>query len=334
MAKLIPKSRLQLVNALEHDLYLLSRTLGDLSLGDAAFLRLLAGQLRSLICTTSGLTGLLWRVCDEFDVSDTVQIRYAGKVDKSNPLARGMYYCSAIFSTGGNGPDAVPLANHSLKEHIREHEAAYIDGVSLSHEDLITELGSRMGVGHEAPGVSRELAKLNSVLIGNVQPYFHILEADALLTLEVGERAIQSAIAQKYVRQRPPSNLTSSQSLTSTRFVSTLDVPSTPMSSNEGTILFVLQLSGIPVERRFEQPVRFPPFTQGPVTVWAEVSRRRRVSVFSSGLPLPNFGFDFPLPDPLPESLAIVIAWDGMRVKGYAAGKQVAGTHDSHESPQ
>lgn len=328
MAKLIQKSRFQLVNALEHDLHLLCRTLDELSLGDAAFLRLLAGQLRSLICTSSGLDGLLWRICDEFGVSDSVLIRYPGKINTSNPLTQGLYYCSAIFSTDGDGPEAVPLANHSLREHIREHEAVYIDGVSLTHHDLIVELGSRMGVGHEAPAISRELAKLNSMLIGDVQPYFPILVADARLTLDIGERAIQAAIEQNYVRQRSLNIVPVCTNLTSTRFVHSLDVPSTAMAANKGTLFFALKLPDIPAEGKLKQPIRFPPITQGAVTVRVEVSLRRRVRIYSSGLPFPLFGFDFSLPHPLPELLTVGITWDGINVKGYAAGEQVAGLRD------
>lgn len=74
MAKLVPKSSDQILSALEDHLYLLQRTLADLAAGDTAHLRQLAAQLRALVCTSSGMPGLLWRLRDELNVNDGVTL--------------------------------------------------------------------------------------------------------------------------------------------------------------------------------------------------------------------------------------------------------------------
>lgn len=205
MAKLVPKSSDQLLSALEDHLYLLQRTLGDLASGDAAHLRQLAAQLRALVCTSSGMPGLLWRLRDEININDGVSIRYPGKIDANNPITRGMLFGAAPVRADGSGSSAIPQETWSLHEHIHVHEAAFVDGLSITHEHLISRLANETGVAHEAHGVSKEIAKLNSVRFGDVQSYFSVLEEDARLVLEVGERIISAAISQGYSIRRAPS---------------------------------------------------------------------------------------------------------------------------------
>ena len=325
MAKLVPKSSDQMLSALEDHLYLLQRTLSDLASGEAAHLRQLAAQLRALVCTSSGMPGLLWRLRDEINVSDGVIIRYPGKIDTSNPITRGMLSGVAHVRADGSGPSAIPQQTWSLYEHLHLHEAAFVDGFSITHEHLISRLANETGVAHEAHGVSKEIAKLNSVRIGDVQPYFSILDEDARLVLEVGARILSSALSQGYRRRRAPSLARDIPSIQQTRFRTQLDLPTHFTKLDEGTVLVALHVPECAkIEGRID-PVRFPPFTQGHVQVNVELTRRRRVRVQTCGLPLPYFGFEFPLPALKDDTLAIVIAWKGLKAKAFAAGIQVAG---------
>ena len=325
MAKLVPKSSDQMLSALEDHLYLLRRTLADLATGDAAHLRQLAAQLRALVCTSRGMPGLLWRLRDELNVNDGVSIRYPGKIDTNNPITRGMLFGAAPVRADGSGPSAISPEAWSLHEHIHVHEAAFVDGFSITHEHLISRLANETGTAHEAHGVSKEIAKLNSVRFGDVQPYFSMLDEDARLALQVGERIISAATNQGYSRRRPPALANDIPSIQQTRFNTQLDVPTHFAKLDEGTVLVALHVPGSgKVEDRFE-PVRFPPFTQGHVRVEIELTRKRRVRVRTSGLPLPYFGFEFPLPELEDDTLAIVIAWRGLKTKAFAAGTQVAG---------
>lgn len=325
MAKLLPKSPDQMLSALEDHLYLLQRTLADLASGDAAHLRQLSAQLRTLVCTSSGMPGLLWRLRDELNVNDSVSIRYPGKIDTNNPVTRGMLFGAAPVRADGSGLSAISPETWSLHEHIHLHEAAFVDGFSITHEHLISRLANETGVAHEAQGVSKEIAKLNSVRFGDVQPYFSVLDEDARLVLEVGERITSAATSQGYCRRRPPSLAIDIPSIEQTRFSTHLDVPTDFKKLDEGTVLVALQVpESAKVEGRIE-PVRYPPFTQGHVRVNVEIDRKRRVRVQTIGLPLPYFGFEFSLPELKDDTLAIVISWKGLSTKAFAAGVQVAG---------
>ena len=99
MAKLVAKSTAQKLSALEDHLFLLAGSLAGLHKGDAAHLRDLAGKLRLLVCTSSGLTGLLWRLREDLNVDDTIYIRYPGEVDINNPL--GLYFVYATVAPDG-----------------------------------------------------------------------------------------------------------------------------------------------------------------------------------------------------------------------------------------
>lgn len=325
MAKLIEKSKEQLLSALEDHLYLVSRTLADLASGDAAYMRQLVAQLRALVCKSSGLPGLLWRLSDEFAIDDTVFIRYPGKVDLSNPITKGLYFVSASVRADGIGPAAIPIRKISFREYIQQHEALFIDGESISHEYLISRLANETGVAHEADGVSRSIAKLNAMLVGDVQSYFSVVDSDARLTLEIGERVIQTASLHGYKRQRSTSVQPPETDLQNTRFQFTPDVPVIPAQAKEGSILVVLDLSNVPKAGKLEKEIFFPSSTHGVISISAKVTRRRRVRVSTFGLALRDFGFEFSLPESLPDSLAICIVWKGIYIKGFAGGMQVAG---------
>lgn len=325
MAKLVPKSSDQMLSALEDHLYLLRSTLADLAAGETAHLRQLAAQLRALVCTSSGMPGLLWRIRDEFNVNDGVSIRYPGRIDTNNPITRGILFGAAPVRANGSGPSAISLETWSLHEHIHVHEAAFVDGFSITHGHLISRLANETGIAHEAHGVSKEIAKLNSVRLGDVQLYFSVLDEDARLVLAVGERIISAATSQGYCRRRLPSLANDIPSIQHTRFSRQLDVPTQFAKLDEGTVLVAFQVpENAKVEDRIE-PVRYPPFIQGHVQVNVDITRKRRVRVQTIGLPFPYFGFEFSLPELKDDTLAIVIAWKGLSTKAFAAGVQVAG---------
>ena len=325
LAKLVPKTLQQQVSALEDHLFLLARTLTDMAEGESAHLKQLAAQLRALICTSSGMPGLLWRLRDEVGADDGVPIRYPGKVDTANPLTRGLIFLGAPVQADGSGPEAIPQDTWSFHQHIHEHEALFVDGVGITHEYLISRLANETGVAHEAHGVSKDIAKLNSVLLGDVQSYFQVLDADARLTLIVGDRVVRGAEARGYIRRRLASLPETIPKFESARFASRPDVPAHSMHGREGTILMVLQLPKHKKEDTPSFPICFPSMSQGPVTVRAEMSRRGKIQVSSQGLPFPHFGFDFYLDDPAADSIVIAITWSGLKTKGFAADRQVAG---------
>lgn len=323
MAKLVPKTSDQLVSALEDHLFLLAQSLHGLGSGDAAYMRELAGKLRSIVCYSKGLEGLLWRVCDDVGADDTVHLRYPGKVDTTNPLTRGLGFVFAQVAPDGSGDKRVPLQPWRLREHLKIHEALYIDGESVTHEKLISAIANESGIAHEADGVSKIIAKANDILFGDVQPYFSILDSDARLSLEVGERVIRAAVANGYARRRAISSPPPFTPLHSKRFSTTLNVPKAGRESRkEGSAMFLLDM---PQAKAQALPVRFPPMAMSGIVMAAQITRRGRLAITASGLPLPMFGCECPLPMNDGEPIVVIITWKGTDVRSYVAGEQVAG---------
>jgi hypothetical protein len=329
MAKYVEKTRVQLISALEDHLYLLSRTLKDLGEGDGGQMRQLSTQLRGLIGASSGVTGLLWRLCDELGVDDTVEIRALGGIESNAPITKGLRYAFLATSSDGSTPLDIPPVPTSLRRHIQEAEAFFVDGESISHEYLIGRLANETGTAHELDRVSKSMAKLNSLLIGDIQAYFHVINYDAVLTLEVGERIIQKAVGQGYVRRRPISSYAPNSKIEFTEFEFKPDVPVLPLNGAQGSIVLGLEVPKLPNSKRLEAEILFPVFTQGTVQVDARITRRRKLQVLTTGLPLPYFGFDASLPEKPSGKLMIGISWSNDFVKAYVNGVQVAGPRDT-----
>ena len=238
---------------------------------------------------------------------------------------QGLVFAGTFIPHSGPGPQAVPQQTCSFRDHIRNHEAAFIDGASLTHEFLIGRIANELGTPHEADGISKELAKMSAFLLGDVQPYFSVLDSNAELALEVGERVVQTAVAAGYNRRRSSVANAKLVSVHQVPFSVPLDVPQILGDMREGTIGFAVQTDGIPEAGLLDNMRRFPPLTNGPVTIYVEIARRRKLRLSSVGLPLSSFGFEVPLPSPLADTIGVVIAWQGRNVFAYVAGQQVAG---------
>ena len=330
MAKLVPKTSDQLLSALEDHLFLLAQSLHGLSGGDAAFLRELAGKLRAIVCYSKGLDGLLWRVCDEVGADDMVHLRYPGKVDATNPLTRGLGFVFAPVAPDGSGDERVPVQPWRLRDHIKTHEALYVDGESVIHEDLISAIANESGIAHEANGVSKVIAKVNDILFGDVQPYFSILDTDARLALEVGERVIVAAVANGYARRRAPASPPPLIPLHSKRFGTRLDVPKAgSRPGREGSAMFLLDMTRVAMQ---VLPIRFPPMTLSGVVLTAQITRRGRLAIAAMGLPLPMFGCECAIPESEGTPIVVIITWKATDIRVYAAGKQIAGIRSPKEA--
>ncbi|MDA8247835.1 MAG: hypothetical protein M0Z28_01530, partial [Rhodospirillales bacterium] len=167
---------------LEDHLLLLSQALDGLESGQIAHFRHLAAELRVLICESSGTDGLLWRLADELRVDDVVVLHQIGNVDPAHPLAQGLRFHFLPLCSPGHGDPRLPIEAYSLRDIIRAHEAIFGSGQGITHQRLIKWLCEQVGSGHEDEGIAPPLAELNSVLIGNAQAFFGVLQADAVLT--------------------------------------------------------------------------------------------------------------------------------------------------------
>lgn len=201
----IEKSTERNLADLEGHLYLLRENLRGLR-SDAVHIKVLAAELRTLLCFSSGTEGLLWRLADEFGVNDKVILHVTGAVNPDHPLARGLKFAVVFIQRPGPhaDPKLPPAASYSLQELIKQAQAVWVLGMrGYTHESLIKAVAQQAGSAHEDKGLEPGLSAIEDILIQGVHPYVPLLAIDAELAIEVGERVIAAAEASgKYRRRR------------------------------------------------------------------------------------------------------------------------------------
>jgi hypothetical protein len=193
-ANRVPRTLPELLQALDAQVYVLRNSLHCLK-EDLAHLRTLAVGLRTLVCESSGTEGLLWRLVDEFHVSDEIMLECGGEVNRDHPLSRGLALATIPLWRQGKGPPGLTPENHSLRDVIKHHEAIYVAAVQdvvYTHELLICAIAGQMGA-HEAEGLDHRLVRLNKFLINQAQLYVPVLAQDAGLILQICERVLDHA---------------------------------------------------------------------------------------------------------------------------------------------
>jgi len=190
----------KLLLALDDHMYLLRLHLQKLR-EDKSHLKVIAAELRTLVCNSSGTEGLLWRLTDKFRVADLVAIHLPGKLKQDHPLARGLEIAIVPISRAGKGDPRLVPGNYSLRYVIEEAEALVAVGKPVTHEYLIKAVAQQMGTAHEDDGLEPALAQLSTILFNGMEPYLGVLAMDAELALEVGERVLEAAESRNQLRR-------------------------------------------------------------------------------------------------------------------------------------
>lgn len=190
----IPKSLEQNLHDLDAHLFSLREHLHKLG-ESPSHLKDLSAQLRLLVCTTGRdcTEGLLFRLINELKIDDKIFLHVPGKLKQDHPLARGLQFLIVPIQRGGKGDPKLPPDYYSLKEIINDTEALVIGGEPMTHECLIKAVSQQMGTAHEDEGLEPALVQLKSILIRGVEPFIPVLATDAELTLEIGERVLDTA---------------------------------------------------------------------------------------------------------------------------------------------
>ena len=187
-----PKSLQQKLLDLDAHLFLLREHLHKLR-ESPSHLKVIAAELRTLVCRSSGTDGLLLRLSTELGVSDEVALHLPGKLIQDHPLVQGLQFLIVPIFRAGKGDPRLAPDNYSLQEVIKEGEAVVALGKPLTHEYLIKAIAQQMGSAHEDEGIEPALTQLAGVFINGVEPYVGVLATDAELSLEVGERVLEKA---------------------------------------------------------------------------------------------------------------------------------------------
>src|SRR5215813_7354210 len=199
----IPKELGRQVRELDDHLQFLRLDLASLA-NDAAYIKRVATELRVLVCKASRTEGLLWRLLNLLGVDDGVHVHVPGNVKPDHPLARGLSICVAPIQRPTPALEKHRrIEIHSLRQLIEEAEAIWVLGMkSYTYEKLIRVVAEQPGSAHEDPGVEPGLSAAESVLISGTEAYAPALVIAAHLTLEVGERLIEAAVAADLYHRR------------------------------------------------------------------------------------------------------------------------------------
>lgn len=194
------KSVEQKIRALDEHLFLLRLHLGGLR-DSPSHLKVISAELRTLVCFSGGVEGLLWRLAEELAVEDVVHLNLAGDFDLKHPLAKDISFAIAPISRGDQEHPAFAPGTYSLRAVIKEAQALLALGKPLTHEALISAIAQQIGTAHEADKLSPQINQLSSIFVNGVEPFVQVLTMDAHLVLEVGERVLESG-EQKHIFTR------------------------------------------------------------------------------------------------------------------------------------
>jgi hypothetical protein len=189
----IERPLLEKVGALDDHLSLLRDARHNLSRDDA-LLKVLASELRLLICKSSGLEGLLWRLTRQMKVDESVYVHIPGEVNPDHPLSKGLQFMHMPLYRGGESDPRIPVGQLSFRLLVKKRTAIFVEGKRITHEDMIDFVANQIGSSHEGDKVSHDLHILRNIyFLQNQPPFFDVLARDAEFTLEIGERVIAKA---------------------------------------------------------------------------------------------------------------------------------------------
>ena len=75
-------------------------------------------------------------MCEELNVKDYVYAHCPGNLDRNNPLSETVSLLFTAIDRGGFGDPRLPPAFYSLRDIIKDNEAAYISGKGLTHPSV------------------------------------------------------------------------------------------------------------------------------------------------------------------------------------------------------
>ncbi len=149
---------------------------------------------------SSNTEGLLWRLADKLNVSDSMRIHGVGGVKQDHPQARGLRLAVLPLARLGEGPSGMPIADVSLREFIKTSDGVFFAGKGITWEQMIKIWAQQMGLSHESEDVDPELIALHQFPI-SILALQQALVTIAEFAIEIGERVLACAEADHgYVR--------------------------------------------------------------------------------------------------------------------------------------
>lgn len=192
------------IDALDDHLYLLAINLQDHHAGETAHLRVIAAELRTLVCESSRTEGLIWRLADELRVSDLVGLDLPPPYPALDPSVE-FAYSPLIRSERHPTPvlDHLVRGDYSLRSVIKERPAVYPGPAPLTFDEVIKFVAQQIGTAHESEDIRVELPSLRRFFLASRGIHAKILCEVADLALEVGWRVLDEAVHARGYRIKP-----------------------------------------------------------------------------------------------------------------------------------
>jgi hypothetical protein len=190
----VARSIAELLDALDDHLYLLRVNLRDHNAGEPAHLRVIAAELRVLVCMSGGTEGLIYRLADRLGVTDDVELDLPPKFTRADP-ANKMQYIPLFLSIRHPEPvfDFLLRANYSLKEVLKGRVAIVMGQNLLTYDVVIKNVAQQIGTAHEDDAISADLMDMRNFFMRNRGMHDDILCKVAELALIIGDRVLDKA---------------------------------------------------------------------------------------------------------------------------------------------
>lgn len=309
---------------LDDHLHFLNESLQKLHIGDFAYLKQIAAELRVLVCMSSRTEGLLWRLIEELQLSDAVHVHLAGNLDRAHPLADSLQFIFAPMLPAGKGDPRLIPGHYSLKAIIKECEALVVSGKGYSHESLIRAVAEQMGSAHEDEGAAPHLIELSSILVSNRPALVSVLSSDAELVLDVGNRVLSETDGKHdFVRSKRTSlvNLAPTNTFQSRAPTEDFEI-SAPQVPAAGTVMFLVNHEHSDWQEN-TSGYDFGTFAQGMLKVRAIKHSDRTMLISVAGVGSSVLETRKPIPPTNQPGVMIGCTWNGSEFVFYLCGERV-----------
>lgn len=307
--KTVKKPPKRLLADLDDELHLLRVSLAGFESGEAAHSKTIATILRNLVCYVSGSEGLLWRLTESAGIDDQVKIQSPGRaVNAIHPMAQGLIFTPIPLFKAGEGPTELAAKDESLREIIKDYDAYYVGDEGYSYEKLIQRIAGQSAIGHELDQVERIIANLEGTQLGSTNALERMLILIAKLTLEIGERAVES-LAEKLCVKLPERTVPQFAATTAgDDKLRSFELPDSHPTT-EGTLVFGLAHPH-PDWRINEETYNFGPFEHGGLRVSMKKLPNHHMEIIVEGLDEKALNYCVPVPEPaIRPGLQVSITW-------------------------
>lgn len=182
----VPRTDADQLLALDDHVELLRAALVGLRITDRAYLKVIAAELRVLICRSSGSEGLLTRLIQRWNVNDAVEAFCSSAIG----LPRIMSPLGPTLSINVFTPGAGRRVSLNT---LLAAEACWFEGTAFTFEQLIKLIAEQVGTAHEDKAIHPVIASLFDQIPRDSTNVCQLFDFLSEMTLQIAERVFAAA---------------------------------------------------------------------------------------------------------------------------------------------